>query len=113
MGRGRPAQGETVAKRKYILEFEDSRWHFDLDIFPNGPYLVENLETTYDKLENYYKKWQKLEEPEYHENGRKKRITKDRVKKIESCKTLYWEEHCKFFPEDKPKAKSKRRKRNR
>jgi len=113
MSRGRPAQGEIVAKRKYVLEFEDSRWHFDLDKFPNGPYLVENLETTYDKLENYYKKWQKLEEPEYHENGRKKRITKDSVKKIESCKTLYWKEHYRLFPEDKPKTKSKRRKRNR
>ena len=31
MSRGRPTQGETVAPRKYILEYDDSRWHFDLD----------------------------------------------------------------------------------
>jgi hypothetical protein len=112
MGRGRPSQGEAVAKRKYILEFEDSRWHFDLDKFPNGPYLVENLDPTYDKLEKLYIKWQKLLEPEYHENGRKKRITKDCIKKIEIGKNSYWKEHYRLFPEDEPKTKSKRRKRN-
>jgi len=112
MSRGRPTQGEIVAPRKYILEYDDSRWHFDLDYFPNGPYLVENLDPTYDKLEKLYLKWQKLLEPEYHENGRKKRITKDRIKKIENSETLYWREHYKCFPEDKPKVKKKRRKRN-
>ena len=42
MSRGRPAQGELVAKRKYILEFEDSTWYFDLDKYKHGPYLVEH-----------------------------------------------------------------------
>ena len=112
MSRGRPAQGEVVAKRKYVLEYNESRWHFDLDIFPNGPYLVENLDPTYNKLEKLHIKWQQLEQPEYHENGRKKRITKDRVKEIKISKTLYWEEHYRLFPDDRPKVKTKRRKRN-
>ena len=64
------------------------------------------------KLEKLYVKWQKLLEPEYHDNGRKKRITKDRIKKIKNSETLYWREHYKCFPKDKPKVKTKRRKRN-
>jgi len=112
MSRGRPTQGETVAPRKYILEYDDSRWHFDLDYFPNGPYLVENLDPTYDTLEKCFNKWKQLEEPEFHENGRKKRITKDRIKKIKSYEALYWKEHYRLFPNDRPKVKKKRRKRN-
>ena len=77
-----------------------------------GKHIVENLDPTYDKLEKLYNKCQKLLEPEYHENGRKKRITKDRIKKIKNSETLYWREHYKCFPEDKPKVKAKRRKRN-
>ena len=110
--RGRPSNTPPVKKRKYVLEYDDVRYHYDLDYFPNGPYLVENLDPTYDKLEKLYNKWQKLIEPEYHENGRKKRITKDRIKKIKNSETLYWREHYKCFPEDKPKVKAKRRKRN-
>jgi hypothetical protein len=110
--RGRPSNTPPVKKRKYVLEYEDVRYHFDLDKFPNGTYLVENLDPTYDKLEKLYNKWQKLIEPEYHENGRKKRITKDRIKKIKTSETSYWREHYKCFPEDKPKVKKKRRKRN-
>ena len=45
---------------KYILEFEDSKWHFDLNKYPNGPYLVEQLDPTYDKLEKLYYKLEKL-----------------------------------------------------
>ena len=112
MSRGRPAQGELVAKRKYILEFEDSTWHFDLDKFANGPYLVEHYSPEHDKLEKLHIKWQQLEQPEYQQNGRKKRITKDRVKEIKASKALYWEEYYRLFPEDKPKTKQKRRKRN-
>ena len=110
--RGRPPSTPSIKKTKYILEFEDSRWHFDLDKFPNGAYLVENLDLTYDKLEKLYIKWQKLLEPEYHESGRKKRTTKDHIKKIKSYETLYWKEHYRLFPEDRPKIKTKRRKRN-
>ena len=111
--RGRPSNTLPIKKRKYILEYGDIRYHYDLDYFPNGPYLVEDLDPTYSKLEKLYVKWQKLLEPEYHENGRKKRITKDRIKKIKNSETLYWREHYKCFPKDKPKVKTKRRKRNR
>jgi len=110
--RGRPSNASPIKKRKYILEYDDVRYHYDLDYFSNGPYLVENLDPTYDKLEKLYLKWQKLLEPEYHENGRKKRITKDCIKKIETSEASYWREHYKCFPEDKPKIKNKRRKRN-
>ena len=112
MSRGRPAQGELVAKRKYTLEFEDSTWYFDLDKFANGPYLVEHYSPEHDKLEKLHIKWQQLEQPEYQQNGRKKRITKDRVKEIEASKALYWKEHYRLFPEDKPKVRKKRRSRN-
>ena len=117
MGRGRPPLEDIPPPRKFTREYKDEdgsveTWHYDLDYFPNGPYLVENLDPTYDKLEKLYNKWQKLLEPEYHENGRKKRITKDRIKKIKNSETLYWREHYKCFPEDKPKIKTKRRKRN-
>jgi hypothetical protein len=112
MSRGRPAQGEIVRKRKYIVDYGDAKWYYDLDKFANGPYMVEHFDPMYDKLENLYLKWQKLQEPEYHENGRKKRITKDRAQKIKNHEALYWEEHYRLFPEDRPKTKSKRRKRN-
>ena len=110
--RGRPSNAIPVKKTKYILECEDVRYHYDLDYFPNGPYLVENLDPTYDTLEKYFNKWKQLEEPEFHENGRKKRITKDRIKKIENYKVLYWKEHYRLFPDDRPKVKKKRGKRN-
>ena len=48
--RGRPKEN-VEKKMKYIIEFEDSRWHYDLNKYPRGPYLVEQLDTTYDKLE--------------------------------------------------------------
>ena len=78
----------------------------------DGVYLVENLDPTYDTLEKYFNKWKQLEEPEFHENGRKKRITKDRIKKIKNYEALYWKEHYRLFPNDRPKVKKKRRKRN-
>ena len=47
--RGRPAEN-VVKKMKYTIEFKDSRWHYNLNKYPNGPYLVEQLDLTYDKL---------------------------------------------------------------
>ena len=41
--RGRPAENVTK-KMKYKLEFEDSIWHYDLNKYPNGPYLVEIID---------------------------------------------------------------------
>ena len=63
--RGRPK--ENVEKRmKFTVDYGDSRWHYDLNKWPNGPYLVEiknpeldkleKLDTTYDKLEKLYNK---------------------------------------------------------
>ena len=46
--RGRPTEN-VVKKMKYVLEFKDSRWHYDLNKFPRGPYLVEQLDTTYEE----------------------------------------------------------------
>ena len=79
--RGRPKEN-VEKKMKYVVEFEDSRWHYDLNKYPNGPYLVEQLDTTYNKLEKLYYKLEKLKAPKHHENGRKKRITKSDKQKI-------------------------------
>ena len=48
--RGRPAENITK-KMKYTLKFEDSIWHYDLNKYPNGPYLVEIIDPKFDKLE--------------------------------------------------------------
>ena len=86
--RGRPKNNEEI-RRKYTLEFEDSKWYYDLDKFANGPYLVEIKNPELDKLEKLYNKLEKLKEPKYHENGRKKRITKDCKKKMELAEKKY------------------------
>ena len=70
--RGRPVEN-IVKKTKFIVDYKDSKWYYDLDKYPNGPYLVEQLDTTYDKLEKLYFKLEKLKKPKYHENGRKKK----------------------------------------
>ena len=54
--RGRPSNTLPIKKRKYTLEYGDVRYHYDLDYFPNGPYLVEDLDPTYSKLEKLYVK---------------------------------------------------------
>ena len=58
--RGRPVENVTK-KMKYVIEYGDSRWHYDLNKYPNGPYLVEQLDTTYNELERLYKKLEKLQ----------------------------------------------------
>ena len=105
--RGRPVEN-VVKKMKYVIEYEDSRWHYDLNKYSNGPYLVEQLDTTYDKLEKLYNKLLKLKEPKYHENGRKKRITKDYKKKMELAEKNYWMEHYKLFPNERPKKRGRK-----
>ena len=35
--RGRPSNAPPIKKRKYVLEYDDIRYHYDLDYFPNGP----------------------------------------------------------------------------
>ena len=99
--RGRPKEN-IEKKMKFTVDYGDSRWHYDLNKYPNGPYLVEQLDTTYDKLE-------KLKKPKYHESGRKKRTTKADKKKMETAENAYWKEHYRIFPEDRPKKRGRRR----
>ena len=106
--RGRPKEN-VEKKMKYVIEFEDSRWHYDLNKYPRGPYLVEQLDTTYDKLEKLYHKLEKLKKPKYHENGRKQRITKDSKKKMELVEKKYWTEHYRLFPMDRPKKRGRKK----
>ena len=105
--RGRPAENITK-KMKYKLEFEDSTWYYDLNKFPNGPYLVEIIDPKFDKLEKLYNKLERLQKPKYHENGRKKRTTKADKNKIKTTEKLYWNEHYRLFPEDKPKRRGRK-----
>ena len=107
--RGRPAENITK-KMKYTLEFKDSIWYYDLNKFPNGPYLVEIIAPKFDKLEKLYNKLERLQKPKYHENGRKKRTTKADKIKVENTEKAYWKEHYKLFPEDKPKKRGHRKK---
>ena len=106
--RGRPVENVTK-KMKYVIEYGDSRWHYDLNKYPNGPYLVEQLDTTYDKLEKLYYKIEKLKKPKYHENGRKKRITKIDKKKISTAEKAYWAEHYRLFPNERPKRRGRKK----
>ena len=105
--RGRPKEN-VEKKMKYVVEFEDSRWHYDLNKYPRGPYLVEQLDTTYDKLEKLYYKLEKLKKPKYHDNGRKKRITKSDRKKMELVEKSYWKEHYRLFPNERPKRRGRK-----
>ncbi len=108
--RGRPSNKPEIIIKKFTREYDDSIWHYDLDKFPNGPYLVEMTDPTYDKLEKLYEKLERLNKPKYHENGRKKRTTKADKIKMEATERAYWKEHYKLFPEDKPKKRGRRKK---
>ena len=107
--RGRPVENITK-KLKYKLEFDDSIWHYNLNKFPNGPYLVEYFDPTYDKLEKLYYKIERLKKPKYHESGRKKRTTKADKIAFECAEKAYWKEHYRLFPEDKPKKRGRKKK---
>ena len=107
--RGRPAENITK-KTKYKLEFDDSIWHYDLNKYPNGPYLVEIIDPKFNKLEKLYNKLERLQKPKYPENGRKKRTTKADKIKMETTEKAYWKEHYKLFPEDKPKKRGRKKK---
>ena len=106
--RGRPSEKSPVKKMVYTQEFEDSIWYYDLNKFSNGPYLVEIKNPELEKLEKLHHKLEKLKEPEYHENGRKKRITKNSRKKMELAEKAYWTEHYRLFPDEKPKKRGRK-----
>ena len=57
--RGRPKEN-VERKMKYVIEYGDLRWHYDLNKYPNGPYLVEQLDETYNELERLFKKLEKF-----------------------------------------------------
>ena len=105
--RGSPSEKPIEIVRQFTREYDDSIWHYDLDKTDKGPYLVEMTDTIYDKVEKLYIKLQKLQTPEYHENGRKKRTTKANKIKMETVERAYWKEHYKLFPEDIPKKRGR------
>ena len=107
--RGRPKENVEIRK-KYTLEFDDSIWYFNLDKFPNGAYLVEQIDPTFNKIEKLYNKLERLQTPKFHENGRKKRTTKADKIKIQTVERAYWKEHYKLFQEDIPKKRGRKKK---
>ena len=118
--RGRPTEKHTDAPRQYTRIFYDfpskpdlggkTIWHYDLDKTDKGPYLVEMFDPKYDKAEKLFNKLERLQTPQYHENGRKKRTTKADKIKMETVERAYWKEHYVLFPEDKPKKRKSRKK---
>ena len=118
--RGRPSEQQPEAPRQYTRTFHDfpskpelggkEIWHYDLDKTDKGPYLVEFFDPKYDKAEKLFNKLERLQTPQYHENGRKKRTTKVDKIKMETTERAYWKEHYVLFPEDKPKERKRRKK---
>jgi len=118
--RGRPSEQQPEAPRQFTrtyYEFSSKPelggkeiWHYDLDKTDKGPYLVEMFDPKYDKAEKLFNKLERLQTPQYHENGRKKRTTKADKIKMETVERAYWKEHYVLFPEDKPKKRKRRKK---
>ena len=118
--RGRPSEQQPEAPRQFTRTFYDfpskpdlggkTIWHYDLDKTDKGPYLVEMFDPKYDKAEKLFNKLERLQTPQYHENGRKKRTTKADKIKMETVERAYWKEHYVLFPEDKPKERKRRKK---
>ena len=118
--RGRPSEQHEEAPRQFTrtyYEFSSKPelggkeiWHYDLDKTDKGPYLVEMFDPKYDKAEKLFNKLERLQTPQYHENGRKKRTTKADKIKMETVERAYWKEHYILFPEDKPKKRKSRKK---
>ena len=106
--RGRPSEKPAVIIKKFTREYEDSIWHYDLDKFSNGPYLVEVLDPEFDKIEKLFYKIERLKEPKFHDNGRKKRTTKADKIALKNTEEKYWKEHYRLFPEDKPKKRGRK-----
>ena len=100
MGRGRPKYN-TERITKYKMNYGGDIWHFDEDKNPHGPYMVEiGQDPEQIKLDKLYNKLESLRAPEYHENGRKKRITKYLKKEIKMAEMAYREEYNRVFPGD-------------
>ncbi len=102
MARGRKAQPDDIVRTNYTLEFEGVRY-----VFKNGKMvmgeLIDDPKDPLIKLEKLSIKLDKLKEPSYHENGRKKRITKADKEAIAKTEKKYWDLHYTIFPNEKPK----------
>lgn len=108
--RGRPQELNLEPKTKYILEFGDIKYYFDIDKNPYGFWKVEDHNSRYNKLEKLYEKLEKLSSPQYHPNGRKKRTTLKDKKDLHKAEELYLEEYYGTFPEERPKRKENKKK---
>ena len=108
--RGRPTEN-IERKTKYTLHFDNIIYHFDDNKNKNGAYLVEIIDPEFDKIEKLYYKIERLKQPKYYENGRKKRTTKPDKIALESAEKKYWAEHYRLFPGDKPRKKGRKPKR--
>tara|TARA_R110000796_G_scaffold32992_4_gene85897 strand:- start:153 stop:506 length:354 start_codon:yes stop_codon:yes gene_type:complete len=106
--RGRPSEKPVELIKKFTRTYDGSIWHYDLDKFTNGPYLVEIIDPEYDKIEKLYYKLERLKEPKFHENGRKKRTTKTDKLALESTEKKYWAEHYRLFPNQRPKKRGRK-----
>ncbi len=106
--RGRPSEKPVELIKKFTRTYDGSIWHYDLDKFTNGPYLVEIIDPEYDKIEKLYYKLERLKEPKFHENGRKKRTTKADKLALESTEKKYWTEHYRLFPNQRPKKRGRK-----
>ena len=106
--RGRPSEQPIEVIKQFTRVYNDSIWYYDLDKFDKGPYLVEIIDPEYDKIEKLYEKIERLKQPKYHENCRKKRTTKADKIALESAEKKYWTEHYRLFPGDKPKRKGRK-----
>jgi|TARA_B110000908_G_C10234863_1_gene442716 hypothetical protein len=106
--RGRPSEKPVELIKKFTRTYDGSIWHYDLDKFTNGPYLVEIIDPEYDKIEKLYYKLERLKEPKFHENGRKKRTTKADKLALESTEKKYWAEHYRLFPNQRPKKRGRK-----
>ena len=50
--RGRPK--ENIEKKMiFVVDYGDSKWHYNLNKYPRGPYLVEHLTLHTINLKNY------------------------------------------------------------
>ena len=106
--RGRPSEKPAELIKKFTRTYDGSIWHYDLDKFANGPYLIEVIDPEYDKIEKLYYKLERLKEPKFHENGRKKRTTKTDKLALESTEKKYWAEHYRLFPNQRPKKRGRK-----
>ena len=106
--RGRPSEQPIEVIKQFTRVYNDSIWYYDLDKLDKGPYLVEIIDPEYDKIEKLYEKIERLKQPKYHENGRKKRTTKADKIALKNTEEKYWKEHYRLFPGDKPKRRGRK-----